>query len=89
MRIRTQFIMAMLLFGAVLIAIGASAIVTDRKLEAAGKQENIAAQQRDAANGETRCNQSDKEQRCFKIRIHRAWRASERLAKSQQYVCAI
>ncbi len=43
MRIRTQFIIAMLLFGIILVVISASAIITHQKLEKASQQENLAA----------------------------------------------
>ncbi len=42
MRIRTQFILTVLLFGAVLAAISASAIVTNRQVEQVSTQEEIA-----------------------------------------------
>ena len=43
MRIRTQFIITMLLFGIILVVIAASAIITHQKLEKASQQENLAA----------------------------------------------
>ncbi|MBI4283345.1 MAG: PAS domain S-box protein [Chloroflexi bacterium] len=43
MRIKTQFIVTMLLFGIVLAAISASAIITNQMVETGSKQENIAA----------------------------------------------
>ena len=43
MRIRTQFIITMLLFGIVLVVLAASAIITHQKLEKASQQENLAA----------------------------------------------
>jgi C4-dicarboxylate-specific signal transduction histidine kinase len=42
MRIRTQFIVAMVLFGAVLAAISASAIITNRRVEEVGEQDLMA-----------------------------------------------
>jgi signal transduction histidine kinase/HAMP domain-containing protein len=42
MRIRTQFIVAMLLFGVVLVAISASAILTSQQVEKVGDQDRIA-----------------------------------------------
>jgi C4-dicarboxylate-specific signal transduction histidine kinase len=42
MRIRTQFIIAMLLFGVVLAAISASAMITNYQVEKAGEQDRIA-----------------------------------------------
>ncbi len=44
MRLRTQFIITMLLFGIILVVIAASAIITDRQVEKVGRQERIAAQ---------------------------------------------
>ncbi|MDO8490583.1 MAG: PAS domain S-box protein [Dehalococcoidia bacterium] len=43
MRIRTQFLVTMLLFGVILAAISASALITNRQLEHADEQEKIAA----------------------------------------------
>ena len=43
MRIRTQFIITMLLFGIILVIIAASAIITHQQLEKASQQENLAA----------------------------------------------
>ena len=43
MRIRTQFILTMLLFGIILVVLAASAIITDQKVEKASQQENLAA----------------------------------------------
>ena len=43
MRIRTQFIITMLLFGAILIVVATSVVVTSRQAERAGEQERIAA----------------------------------------------
>ncbi len=43
MRIRTQFIMTLLLFGAILAAISASIIVTNQRVDTARSQGNIAA----------------------------------------------
>jgi PAS domain S-box-containing protein len=43
MRIRTQFIITMLLFGIILVVIAASAIITHQKLEKASQQENLAS----------------------------------------------
>ena len=43
MRLRTQFILTMLLFGATLVVIAASAIITSREVEKAARQERIAA----------------------------------------------
>jgi len=43
MRIRTQFIITILLFGIILVVIAASAIITHQKLEKASQQENLAA----------------------------------------------
>ena len=43
MRIRTQFIVTMLLFGIVLVVLAASAIITHQKLEKVTQQENLAA----------------------------------------------
>ncbi len=43
MRIRTQFIITMLLFGIILAVIAVSAIITHQKLEKASQQENLAA----------------------------------------------
>jgi len=43
MRIKTQFIITMLLFGIVLVVIAASAIITSQRVERAGEQERIAA----------------------------------------------
>ncbi len=42
MRIRTQFIMAMLLFGVILVAISTSAIIMNQKVEKANEQASIA-----------------------------------------------
>jgi signal transduction histidine kinase len=42
MRLRTQFIITMALFGVILVVIAASAIITDRQVEKAGHQERIA-----------------------------------------------
>jgi signal transduction histidine kinase len=42
MRIRTQFIITMCLFGIVLVAISASAVITNRQVENNNEQENIA-----------------------------------------------
>ncbi len=42
MKLRTQFIITMLLFGIILVAIAASAIITNQLLEKAGQQEEIA-----------------------------------------------
>ena len=42
MRIRTQFIITVLLFGIVLVVIAASAVITNRQVEKARRQENIA-----------------------------------------------
>ncbi|MBI2869539.1 MAG: PAS domain-containing protein [Chloroflexi bacterium] len=42
MRIRTQFVITMLLFGAVLAAVAASAVVTSRMVESAREQGNLA-----------------------------------------------
>ncbi len=43
MRIRTQFIVTMVLFGIILVVIAASAVVTSRLAEKAGEQERIAS----------------------------------------------
>ena len=43
MRIRTQFIITMLLFGIILVVIAASAIITHQKLEKTSQQESLAA----------------------------------------------
>ena len=43
MRLRTQFIITMLLFGIILVVVAASAIITTRQVEKAGQQERIAA----------------------------------------------
>jgi len=43
MRIKTQFIITMFLFGIILVAIAVSAIITHQKLEKASQQENLAA----------------------------------------------
>jgi PAS domain S-box-containing protein len=43
MKIRTQFIITMLLFGIILVVLAASAIVTSRRVEKAGGQEKIAS----------------------------------------------
>jgi PAS domain S-box-containing protein len=43
MRIRTQFIIIMLLFGIILVVIAASAIITQQKVEKTSRQENLAA----------------------------------------------
>ena len=43
MRLRTQFIITILLFGIVLAAIAASAIITSQRMEKAGQQEKVAA----------------------------------------------
>ncbi len=43
MRIRTQFIITMLLFGIILVVIAASAIITHQQTEKASQQENLAA----------------------------------------------
>ncbi|RJQ83262.1 MAG: response regulator [Desulfobacteraceae bacterium] len=43
MKIKTQFVVTMLLFGAILIVAAVSAIVTQRQIEMAGEQETIAA----------------------------------------------
>ncbi len=43
MKIRTQFIITMLLFGAILAVIAASAIITHRQVEKANEQEKIAS----------------------------------------------
>ena len=43
MRIRTQFIITMLLFGIILVVIAASAITTHQKIEETSQQENLAA----------------------------------------------
>jgi PAS domain S-box-containing protein len=43
MRIRTQFIIPILLFGIILVVIAASAIITHQKLEKASQQENLAS----------------------------------------------
>jgi len=43
MRIRTQFMITMLLFGIILVVLAASAIITHLKLEKATQQENLAA----------------------------------------------
>ena len=42
MRIRTQFILTMVLFGVILVVIAASAIITHRKVEKANEQEKLA-----------------------------------------------
>ena len=44
MRIRTQFIITMLLFGIILVVMAASAIITDQRLEKASKQERLSAE---------------------------------------------
>ena len=44
MRLRTQFIITMLLFGIILVVVAVSAIITDRQVEKVGRQERIAAQ---------------------------------------------
>ncbi|MGD0661860.1 MAG: PAS domain S-box protein [Syntrophorhabdales bacterium] len=43
MRLRTQFILTMLLFGAILVVVAASAIVTSQQIEKVARQERIAA----------------------------------------------
>ncbi len=43
MRIRTQFIITMLLFGIILVVLAASAIITQQKLEKTSQQEDLAA----------------------------------------------
>ena len=43
MRLKTQFIITMLLFGIILAVIAASAIITNQQVEKAGQQERIAA----------------------------------------------
>ncbi len=43
MRIRTQFIITMILFGALLVIMAASAIITKQRVEKAGRQEKTAA----------------------------------------------
>jgi PAS domain S-box-containing protein len=43
MRIKTQFIIIMILFGIILAVLAASAIITHQKLEKASQQENLAA----------------------------------------------
>ncbi len=43
MRIRTQFIITMLLFGIIMVVLAASAIITHQKLEKINQQENLAA----------------------------------------------
>ena len=43
MKIRTQFMITMLLFGIILVVIAASAIITHQKLEKTSQQENLAA----------------------------------------------
>ena len=43
MRLRTQFIITMLLFGIILVVVAASAIITDQQVEKTGRQERIAA----------------------------------------------
>jgi len=43
MRLRTQFIITMLLFGTILVIIAASAIITSKQIEKAAQQERIAA----------------------------------------------
>ena len=43
MRIRTQFIITMLLFGIILVVMAASAIITNRQIEKASQQEEIAS----------------------------------------------
>ena len=43
MKLRTQFIITMLLFGIILFVIAASAIITDQLVEKAGEQEKIAS----------------------------------------------
>ncbi len=43
MRIRTQFIITMLLFGIIMVIIAASAIITHQELERTSQQENLAA----------------------------------------------
>jgi PAS domain S-box-containing protein len=50
MRIRTQFIVTMVLFGIILVVIAASAIVTSRLAEKAGEQEKIASNIAQGAN---------------------------------------
>jgi hypothetical protein len=42
MRIRTQFILIMLLFGMILVVMAASAIITDRLVEKVGQQKETA-----------------------------------------------
>ncbi len=42
MRIRTQFIIAMLMFGVILVAISVSAIITNQRVGTADEQKNIA-----------------------------------------------
>ena len=42
MRLRTQFIITMLLFGIILVVIAASAIITNQLVQRAGRQEGIA-----------------------------------------------
>ncbi|HSN22811.1 MAG TPA: hypothetical protein VLS45_01360, partial [Methylomicrobium sp.] len=44
MRIRTQFIITMLLFGIILVVMAASAIITNQRLEKARKQERLSAE---------------------------------------------
>ena len=43
MKIRTQFIITMFLFGVILVVMAASAIITHQKLEKASQQENLAS----------------------------------------------
>ena len=43
MRIKTQFIITMLLFGVILAAISTSAIITNQRVESASEQENVTA----------------------------------------------
>jgi PAS domain S-box-containing protein len=43
MRLRTQFIITMLLFGFALVVVAVSAVITDRQVEKTGQQERIAA----------------------------------------------
>jgi PAS domain S-box-containing protein len=50
MRIRTQFIITMLLFGMVMVIIAASAIITHRQVEKASEQEEIASSIAQGAN---------------------------------------
>ena len=43
MKLRTQFLITMLLFGIILVVVAASAIITNQQLEKAGQQERIAS----------------------------------------------